>query len=94
MGYCPKIFNKKFIKVITKYFYIFWKYCTICGYKAFDCIKSFDNIVKNYKENRDKSSKILEKMSLLEYSIPSGAFYFYINIEKLKIDSSDLVKNY
>ena len=31
-------------------------------------------------------------MSLLEYSMPSGAFYFYVNIEKLKIDSSDLVK--
>ena len=24
--------------------------------------------------------------------MPSGAFYFYVNIEKLKIDSSDLVK--
>jgi len=31
-------------------------------------------------------------MSLLEYSMPSGAFYFYVNIEKLKIDSSNLVK--
>ena len=31
-------------------------------------------------------------MSLLEYTMPSGAFYFYVNIEKLKINSSDFVK--
>ena len=59
--------------------------------KAFDCIKDLDKIVEGYRYNRDQSLKILNKMPLLNFSIPQGAFYFYINIEKLNIDSFSLV---
>ena len=88
----PKSLTKNLLKLSQNIFISSGNIAQFAAIKAFDCIKSFDNVVKSYKENRDKSSKILEKMSLLEYSMPSGAFYFYINIEKLKIDSSDLVK--
>ena len=88
----PKSLTKNLLKLSQNIFISSGNIAQFAAIKAFDCIENFDNVVKSYKQNRDKSLKILEKMSLLEYSIPSGAFYFYINIKKLKIDSSAFVK--
>jgi aspartate/methionine/tyrosine aminotransferase len=88
----PKSLTKNLLKLSQNIFISSGNIAQFAAIKAFDCLDNFDNVVKSYKENRDKSLKILEKMSLLEYSIPSGAFYFYVNIEKLKIDSSVFVK--
>ena len=88
----PKSLTKHLLKLSPNIFILSGNIAQFAAIKAFDCIENFDNVVKSYKENRDKSLKILEKMPFLEYSIPSGAFYFYVNIEKLKIDSSVFVK--
>jgi aspartate/methionine/tyrosine aminotransferase len=88
----PKSLTKNLLKLSQNIFISSGNIAQFAAIKAFDCIDNFDNVVKSYKENRDKSLKILEKMSLLDYSIPSGAFYFYVNIKKLKIDSSAFVK--
>ena len=88
----PKSLTKNLLKLSQNIFISTGNIAQFAAIKAFECIDNFDNVVKSYKENRDKSLKILEKMSLLEYSIPSGAFYFYVNIKKLKIDSSVFVK--
>ena len=88
----PKSLTKNLLKLSQNIFISSGNIAQFAAIKAFDCIDNFDSVVKSYKENRDKSLKILEKMSLLEYSIPSGAFYFYVNIKKLKIDSSAFVK--
>tara|TARA_B100000900_G_scaffold410824_1_gene429358 strand:- start:48 stop:1208 length:1161 start_codon:yes stop_codon:yes gene_type:complete len=88
----PKSLTKNLLKLSQNIFISSGNIAQFAAIKAFECIDNFDNVVKSYKENRDKSLKILEKMSLLEYSIPSGAFYFYVNIKKLKIDSSVFVK--
>ena len=87
----PKSLTKN-LKLAQNIFISSGNIAQFAAIKAFDCIKNFDNIVKNYKENRDKSLKILKKMTLIEFCVPSGAFYFYINIEKLKINSSTFVK--
>lgn len=88
----PKSLTKNLLKLSQNIFISSGNIAQFAAIKAFDCIDSFDDVVKSYKENRDKSSKILKKMSLLDYSIPSGAFYFYVSIKKLKIDSSIFVK--
>lgn len=88
----PKSLTKNLLKLSQNIFISSGNIAQFAAIKAFDCINNFDNVVKIYKENRDKTLKILEKMSLLEYSIPSGAFYFYVNIKKLKINSSTFVK--
>ena len=88
----PKSLTKNLLKLSQNIFISSGNIAQFAAIKAFDCIDSFDNIVKSYKENRDKSSKILKKMKLLEFSLPCGAFYFYVNIKKLKIDSSIFVK--
>ena len=88
----PKSLTKNLLKLSQNIFISSGNIAQFAAIKAFDCIENFDNVVKSYKENRDKSLKILEKMPFLEYSIPSGAFYFYVNIKKLKIDSSVFVK--
>ena len=88
----PKSLTKNLLKLSQNIFISTGNIAQFAAIKAFECIDNFDNVVKSYKENRDKSLKILEKMSLLEYSIPSGAFYFYVNIKKLKIDSSVFVQ--
>jgi len=88
----PKSLTENLLKLSQNIFISSGNIAQFAAINAFDCIKKFDNVVKSYKENRDKSSQILEKMPLLEYFMPSGAFYFYVNIEKLKIDSSDFVK--
>ena len=88
----PKSLTKNLLKLSQNIFISSGNIAQFAAIKAFDCIDNFDSVVKSYKENRDKSLKILEKMSLLDYSIPSGAFYFYVNIKKLKIDSSAFVK--
>ena len=88
----PKSLTKNLLKLSQNIFISSGNIAQFAAIKAFECIDNFDNVVKSYKENRDKSLKILEKMPLLEYSIPSGAFYFYVNIKKLKIDSSVFVK--
>ncbi|MFL2662833.1 MAG: pyridoxal phosphate-dependent aminotransferase [Alphaproteobacteria bacterium] len=88
----PKSLTKNLLKLSQNIFISSGNIAQFAAIKAFECIDNFDNVVKSYKENRDKSLKILEKMPFLEYSIPSGAFYFYVNIKKLKIDSSVFVK--
>ena len=88
----PKSLTKNLLKLSQNIFISSGNIAQFAAIKAFECIDNFDNVVKSYKENRDKSLKILEKMPLLEHSIPSGAFYFYVNIKKLKIDSSVFVK--
>ena len=88
----PKSLTKNLLKLSQNIFISSGNIAQFAAIKAFECIDNFDEVVKTYKENRDKSSKILEKMSLLEYSVPFGAFYFYVNIKKLKIDSSVFVK--
>ena len=88
----PKSLTKNLLKLSQNIFISSGNIAQFAAIKAFECIDNFDEVVKTYKENRDKSSKILEKMSLLEYSVPCGAFYFYVNIKKLKIDSSVFVK--
>ena len=59
--------------------------------EVFDCLDHLDKIVDDYKKNRDIAIGILKEMPLLQYAIPKGAFYFYINIEKLGVDSSKLI---
>ena len=58
--------------------------------KAFDCINYFDEIVKNYEENKKYISSELKKVKNLQFREPMGAFYFYINIKKFGMKSVDL----
>ena len=59
--------------------------------EVFDCLDHLDKIVDDYKKNREIAIGTLKEMPLLQYAIPKGAFYFYINIEKLGVDSSKLI---
>ena len=58
--------------------------------KVFDCIDELNKIIVKYKKNRDSCNKILNDMPLLKFSIPAGAFYYYIDISELKINSTEL----
>ena len=91
MANCSKSLTKNLLKLSQNIFISSGNIAQFAAIKAFDCIDDFNKIVKSYKKNRDKCLEILKKMPHLEYSIPKGAFYFYINIEKLKIDSSIFV---
>ena len=58
--------------------------------KVFKCINELDKIVISYKKNRDFCLDILNDMPLLKFFVPSGAFYFYIDISRLKVSSVKL----
>ena len=72
----PKSLTKNLLKLSQNIFISSGNIAQFAAIKAFDCIKSFDNVVKNYKENRDKSSKILEKCHFLNIQCHLVLFIF------------------
>ena len=47
-------------------------------------------IVEDYKDNKNNILKELKKVKSLEFKEPMGAFYFYLNIKKMKMNSVNL----
>ena len=48
-------------------------------------------MVKCYHKTRDEAGKILSEIPSINFSMPSGAFYFYLDISKTKSSSFELV---
>ena len=60
--------------------------------KVFDCLDELVLNVRNYKLGRDIVVKALSRVNVLKFSIPHGAFYFYINTERTGMRSTKLVR--
>ncbi len=57
--------------------------------KVFDCIDELKKLVYEYKCVRDEVSEKLKSISQVNFIQPDGAFYFYLDISKTKLESVD-----
>ena len=86
----PKNFKENFLKLSQNLFISAGNIAQFSALKAFDCIDYFDSIVEDYKDNKNNILKELKKVESLEFQEPMGAFYFYLNIKKMKMNSVNL----
>ncbi len=83
----PKNFKENFLKLSQNLFISAGNIAQFSALKAFDCVDYFDSIVEDYKDNKNNILKELKKVKSLEFNEPMGAFYFYLNIKKMKMNS-------
>ncbi|MEE2695057.1 MAG: aminotransferase class I/II-fold pyridoxal phosphate-dependent enzyme [Pseudomonadota bacterium] len=88
----PKSLGKNFLKLSQNLFISSGNIAQYSALKVFDCMKELKTIVKNYKLTRDKVNEVLERIPIINFSKPNGAFYFYLDISKTKLDSFQFVK--
>lgn len=86
----PEILKDNLLKLSQNLFISSGNIAQYAALKVFDCIDELNKIVVKYKKNRESCNKILNDMPLLQFTIPAGSFYYYIDISKLKIDSTEL----
>ena len=87
----PESLTKNLLKLSQNLFISSGNVAQYSALKVFDCINELDEIVKIYHSTRDQVSQILCKIPVINFNIPDGSFYFYIEIEKTKLDSFELV---
>ncbi len=88
----PETLTNNFLKLSQNLFISSGNIAQYSALKVFECINDLKNIVKEYHLTRDRVDKILSKTPVIKYKNPSGAFYFYLDISKTKLDSFEFVK--
>ena len=87
----PESLNKNFLKLSQNLFISSGNIAQFSAIKVFECIDELDRLVKCYHKTRDEAGKILLEIPSINLSMPSGAFYFYLDISKTKSNSFELV---
>lgn len=62
------------------------------GLAAFDCMPDLRANVDVYARNRDTLLRRLPEIGLPKFSPPDGAFYFYVDVSHLGLDSPDVCR--
>jgi aspartate/methionine/tyrosine aminotransferase len=88
----PKVITENFLKLSQNIFISSGNIAQFSALKVFDCMKELKEIVKNYHLTRDKVNEVLERIPMINFSRPNGAFYFYLDISKTKLDSFKFVR--
>lgn len=88
----PRKLTNNFLKLSQNLFISSGNIAQYSALKIFDCIDELKKIVNHYRSTRDKVVQILKTQSIAKFEIPKGAFYFYLNISKTKLNSFDFVK--
>ena len=88
----PKKLASNFLKLSQNLFISSGNIAQYSALKIFDCIDDLGKLVKHYKSTRDKVVQILKTQSIAKFEIPKGAFYFYLDISSIKLNSFDFVK--
>ncbi len=88
----PETLTKNFLKLSQNLFISSGNIAQYSAIKVFDCIDELKNLVQQYHFTRNEVNKILSKIPLINYVKPSGAFYYYLDISKTKLDSFSFVK--
>ena len=86
----PDQFQRNFLNLSQNIFISSGNISQYSALKAFECIDYFNKIVDDYKENKMKIFNELKNVKILKFKEPQGAFYFYLNIKKLGINSIEL----
>ncbi len=87
----PKSLSKNFLKLSQNLFISSGNVAQYSAIKVFDCLTELKGLVKEYNITRNRVSLILDKIPIINYTKPNGAFYFYLDITKTKLDSFDFV---
>ncbi|NQU55994.1 MAG: pyridoxal phosphate-dependent aminotransferase [Rhodospirillales bacterium] len=64
----------------------------LAGVAAFDCAEELDDLVANYKRNRDLLLELLPKAGFDKLSHAEGAFYLYADVSHLTNDSQEFCR--
>ena len=86
----PDKLQSNFLKLSQNIFISSGNISQYSALKAFDCIDYFDKIVDEYRKNKIQILKELKNVKNVKCKEPQGAFYFYLNIEKLGVNSIEL----
>ena len=87
---CQINFKDNFLNLSQNIFISSGNISQYSALKAFECIDYFNKIVDDYTENKMKILNELKNVKNLKFKEPQGAFYFYLNIKKLGINSIEL----
>lgn len=88
----PKTLTDNFLKLSQNLFISSGSIAQYSALKVFDCLNELKKLVKEYHSTRDQVSKVLNQIPIINFRIPQGAFYFYIDIRKTKLDSFKFVQ--
>ena len=88
----PKKLTNNFLKLSQNLFISSGNIAQYSALKVFDCLDELKEIVDQYKITKDKVVQILRTQSTAKFEIPKGAFYFYLDISRTRLNSFDFVK--
>ena len=86
----PVEIKDNFLKLSQNLFISSGNIAQYSALNVFNHTRYFDNIVKEYKKNLDLVDRELSKIKNISFKKPQGAFYFYLNISQLGMNSIEL----
>ncbi len=86
----PADIKDNFLKLSQNLFISSGNVAQYSALNVFNHTQYFDNIVKEYEKNLNLVDRELSKIKKISFKKPKGAFYFYINISQLGVNSIEL----
>ena len=86
----PVDIKDNFLKLSQNLFISSGNVAQYSALNVFNHTQYFDNVVKEYEKNLNLVDRELSKIKKISFKKPKGAFYFYINISQLEMNSIEL----
>ena len=87
----PECLKKNFLKLSQNLFISSGNIAQYAALKAFECKEDLTSLVDEYHKTRNFIHETLKEVPIIDYEIPAGAFYYYLDISKTGMDSFEFV---
>ena len=87
----PEFLKQNFLKLSQNLFISSGNIAQYSALKVFECKDDLKTLVDEYHKTRNFIYKILKEVAVIDFEVPKGAFYYYLDISKTGMNSSKFV---
>lgn len=87
----PENLKKNFLKLSQNLFISSGNIAQYSAIKVFECLKELNELVNEYHHTRDSIYKIIKDIPVIDFKLPSGSFYYYLDISRTGLNSFNFV---
>ena len=87
----PESLKKNFLKLSQNLFISSGNIAQYSAIKVFECLKELNELVNEYHHTRDSIYKIIKDIPVIDFKLPSGSFYYYLDISRTGLNSFNFV---
>ena len=87
----PECLKQNFLKLSQNLFISSGNIAQYSALKVFECKDDLKTLVDEYHKTRNFIYKILKEVAVIDFEVPKGAFYYYLDISKTGMNSSKFV---